>query len=464
MFGFFTPSLPLDTWEKAWTESRMQWLASQLGIDRLLNANVLLPTDPGFPHDYSGTSDEVRQVMDLLGERMLVDTSKLQLEICGDEQMPNTAGHYDDSEGQRVIRLAESQVYDPEAMVATLAHELSHELLLGGGHLTTETFDHEWITDLLPVYLGVGVFGANATIREYNVQDGHQYWHTVTKQGYLRSTMLGYALALFTWIRDDPKPAWAAYLRLDAASSLRSGVRYLQRTGDSLFHLFNIQHSREAFSINELTAELSSKSATWRIAALWELAKRGQEAGPAAELITRQLRDRDRGVRCEAANTLAAIGSAAEVGVPQLCSALQDPDFTVRCCAADALGMLAKLPDTTIPALTDSLADEVASVIVHASTALALFGASAEPAVPDLLCALREACIKCQHDNATVLVWTLDQISSRAESLIAEFFVEAVAEYAEYALELLAECRAPRLDNADSSGESDCEPGCCGSY
>lgn len=441
MLSFFFPTLPLDTWEKAWIESRMQWLASQFGIDRLLNADVLLPTDPGFPQNYTGTVAEAQQVMDLLADRMQVNASKLRLEVIDDKQMPNAAGHYDDTGTQRIIRLAESRLHDPEAMVAILAHELSHELLLGGGYLTTEAVDHEWITDLLPVFLGVGVFGANATVREYNVRTGSFYWYTMQKQGYLRSTMLGYAMALFTWVRDDPKPDWGRHLRLDAASSLRSGTRYLQRTHDSLFQLSTIQHSRESISINELERELSSKSATRRIAALWELEKRGEQAAVAAESIAGRLRDRDRGVRCEAANALAATGLAAEPHAFQLCRALQDPDFNVRGSATRALGLLAIDPEVVIGELAERLSDEAPAVVTQAVAALSQFGEAAEPAIPEILQALRSACIKCDHSNASLLVWTLDQISSEAEQLITEFFTESDAEYAEYALQLLTECR-----------------------
>jgi hypothetical protein len=452
MFGLFTPSLPLDSWEKAWIESRMQWLASQFGIDRLLDAQVLLPSDPAFPQEFTGTLDEARQVMDAIGERMRVDTSNLQLEVLDNAQMPNAAGHYDDSQEQRVIRLTESQLHDPEAMVATLAHELSHELLLGGGLLTVETVDHEWTTDLLPVYLGVGLFGANATVRERQVRVGNSFWTAMGGQGYLRSTLLGYAMALFTWVRDDPKPTWAKYLRLDAASGLRSGIRYLQRTNDSLFQLATVQHSREALSINELIRDLSAKRPTRRIAALWELAKRGDQAAAGAESIVGCLKDRDRGVRYEAANTLAAIGPAAEAYTGRLCTSLRDPDAHVRRCAASTLGLIATSPESVVPELADLLTDDVPDVIAQAAAALAQFKQSAEPAIGELLQAIRLACIKCRHDNTTILVWTLDQISNDAESSISNFFAESEAEFADYALEVLAESRAANDGTLDQQG------------
>ena len=64
-------------------------------------------------------------------------------------------GHYVHGE-QSVIRIAKSQLAEPARLIATLAHELAHELLLGGGLLSASATDHEWVTDLLPVYFRFG--------------------------------------------------------------------------------------------------------------------------------------------------------------------------------------------------------------------------------------------------------------------------------------------------------------------
>jgi hypothetical protein len=69
MFGWFTPKSPLDTREKTWTEKRMRWPADQLGIDRLLDAQVVLPTPEFFPEPYNATADDPRrQVRQHLGK------------------------------------------------------------------------------------------------------------------------------------------------------------------------------------------------------------------------------------------------------------------------------------------------------------------------------------------------------------------------------------------------------------
>jgi hypothetical protein len=42
--------------EETWIERRLRWLAGTLGIGRLLDAEVLLPTDDSFPHEFQGNA------------------------------------------------------------------------------------------------------------------------------------------------------------------------------------------------------------------------------------------------------------------------------------------------------------------------------------------------------------------------------------------------------------------------
>ena len=182
------------------------------------------------------------RVLDWLCGAMGVKPQRLTLEICADTApehrtgMPTGAvGLYECGEQQAVIRVRESQVADPQRLAATLAHELAHELLLGGGLLTTNVPDHEDLTDLLPVFLGTGVFAANSTLHEQYRDSGTWSSWQIGKQGYLPARVFGYAFALFAFVRGEDQPPWAQHLRLDAADTLWKGLRYPRRTNDSLF-------------------------------------------------------------------------------------------------------------------------------------------------------------------------------------------------------------------------------------
>ena len=251
------PKPPLDTWHKAWTETRMLWLADQLGGDRMLKAKVLRPIPEDFPRVDSRTDEGARRLMESLCEVMGVDHQKVELEIVEDQQIPGAAGHHDALEsGRTVIRIARSRLAEFQGLVATLAHELAHELLLGRGLLTTEVDDHELVADLLPVFLGLGIFPANAALFEQARQHGSRQ---IRQHGYLPSHVLGYALALFAHVRGEGVPEWCEYLRLDAAEALRAGLKYLEKTGDTLFDRASLRSRSHALTPRELVERLTER-------------------------------------------------------------------------------------------------------------------------------------------------------------------------------------------------------------
>jgi hypothetical protein len=90
------------------------------------------------------------------------------------------------------------------------------------------------VTDLATVFLGMGVFTANATIRESYWTDGHFSGWSIGRQGYMTQRMYGHALALFALARKEEKPSWASHLRPDVADAFAKGLRFLQETPGSL--------------------------------------------------------------------------------------------------------------------------------------------------------------------------------------------------------------------------------------
>jgi hypothetical protein len=107
--------------------------------------------------------------------------------------------------------------------------------LLGGGHITDQAEDHEPLTDLFTVFMGMGIFTANSVLREKNWQAGQWAGWSMSRLGYLTMDLYGYAFALFAWSRGEEWPAWAGHLRGDVHAAFKKGFKYLQKTGDSLF-------------------------------------------------------------------------------------------------------------------------------------------------------------------------------------------------------------------------------------
>jgi hypothetical protein len=96
--------------------------------------------------------------------------------------------------------------------VATIAHELGHAILLGGGHMDRNMPDHEPMTDLLTVFLGLGIFSANSAARFKQYSEAGCHGWSMQRLGYLPQEMYGYALARFAAERGERKPEWTRHL------------------------------------------------------------------------------------------------------------------------------------------------------------------------------------------------------------------------------------------------------------
>ncbi len=242
MFGWFRPSCPVGPADKAWVEERMRWLAGTFGLPRLRSATVVLPTPEFFPEPYAGTEADGRALFARTCRYLGVDPAPLQLGFYTEDRQPfledtshheGTAGLYEDVGWSRRILLARGVLADPLTFVATAAHELGHLLL--GQAIGAHDADQEKLTDLATIYLGFGVFTANSRIRASASHSGLSESWSIRRLGYLSQPVVGYALALFAHVRGEDAPPWAGHLCADVRSPFRSGLRFLQKTGASLY-------------------------------------------------------------------------------------------------------------------------------------------------------------------------------------------------------------------------------------
>jgi len=119
-----------------------------------------------------------------------------------------------------------------------------------------------------------------------------------------------------------------------------------------------------------------------RMAAARALGIIGPEARSAVPALVGALRDKEAGVRWEAAEALGRIGRDS---VPALIEGLWDRDVKVRHTAVYALGVVGPEAGAAVPALIHRLKDWDAGVRASAASSLSGIGAPALPALMDLL-------------------------------------------------------------------------------
>lgn len=229
---------PVSVDEQVWIERSMRWFVGEFGAAPL-NRAVALPAEEYFPGTLGDTEDDVRAVLDRVCGYMDVDRHRVELEFFTDshEQLrrgsqffgegrhQGVAGHYRREHGQTIVSINGSQTGSPVSLVATIAHELCHERLIGEQRVSGDEPDHEQLTDLLTVYLGMGVFTANSA---FTFTQNNAGWRT-ERLGYLDARMFGYGLAFYAWLRDESKPSWATHLSTNPRTYLKQGLRFKNR-------------------------------------------------------------------------------------------------------------------------------------------------------------------------------------------------------------------------------------------
>ncbi len=245
MFPWSRPKCPVEPDVKAWVERRMSWLVGQFGRDRLLQGEVILPDEQHFPDPYDGSEAAARVLLDRVCRYMDMDPRGVALRLYSERRrmapsvdviLPDggTAGLYTQQGGRTTVWLEESRLADPTSVVATFAHELCHAHLLGGGRVADDEADHEPLTDLATIFFGMGVFTANASLRDKSYHAGNWEGWSISRQGYLTAPTLAYGLALYAWLRRETGPDWARYLRLDVRSPFQKAEAYLAHTKNAV--------------------------------------------------------------------------------------------------------------------------------------------------------------------------------------------------------------------------------------
>ena len=258
MLGF-APKLPVSDEDRQWVDQGFRRLDKLLGRRRMLEARVVLPTAEDFPDPYDGTPAAAEMLFCRVCGYMQVDRSSIELEVFADETehlretlphwssdgVTRAAGLYvhhtkgDDEENRseqesRVVAIRSTQLKDPLSLVATVAHELGHVILLGGRLLDPKTPDHEPMTDLLTVFLGLGIFSANSAARFKQYQDDRRQGWSMQRLGYVPEEVYGYALAKFASERGEQDASWVKHLSTNVRAYFKESRAWLRKNNPPL--------------------------------------------------------------------------------------------------------------------------------------------------------------------------------------------------------------------------------------
>lgn len=249
MLGWFKPKLPVSPAEREWVDSSLDWLLETFGEERFQQVTAVLPTPQFFPQEWDGTPACARLALKQVCRYMQVDPERLELRFFREDGLPSdirrtlpgweewtsgAAGLYQEGLEQKVtISINREQLGKPDSLIATLAHELGHVLLLGDGKLSPMAANMEPMTDLVTIFLGMGIFTANSAIQYRTFTDVQQSGWSISRQGYLSEQLWGYALARVTRMQGEPRPIWVKHLTMNVRAYMKQSLRYLGHEEDA---------------------------------------------------------------------------------------------------------------------------------------------------------------------------------------------------------------------------------------
>jgi len=92
----------------------------------------------------------------------------------------------------------------------------------------------EELNDLLTVFLGFGVFNANAAFQFSQYTSVYSQGWSAGRLGYLPEQVWGYALARFAFERDEMNPEWSQYLSTNIRAYFKASMKWLRSSGERL--------------------------------------------------------------------------------------------------------------------------------------------------------------------------------------------------------------------------------------
>lgn len=228
---------PLNRESIEWINESFNWIINEFGDENILNSEIIIPIKDKIPVNINQTESCAKELVGFVASKMHLNKDLIEVDFYNQSQMEldnnfitqqyeevdYSSGQYwgKSKNGKYQISLEVSQLNNPVALIATIAHELAHIKLLGENRIEA---NDEFLTDLIPIFYGFGIFNANSI---FQYQQDSSGWRT-SSQGYLNETMYGFALAKFSLYRNDDDYEWSKYLTPTIKEEFERSMIYIK--------------------------------------------------------------------------------------------------------------------------------------------------------------------------------------------------------------------------------------------
>lgn len=219
MFWNKKKKLPVTDEDKVWVDEDLNWLRSEFGEDHFMGIRTVTPAKDFYDIRFDGTEKDAEFIFERTMELMAIKDVDIILDFFSDSPIEmadgtilstpsdnldgsweSAAGTYQNDEKETIISIERQQLKNPISLIATISHELAHQILLGENRIEE---NDEYLTDLTAITYGFGIFIGNSRFHfsSFATSGGHG-WKS-GGQGYLPEQIIAYSMAWLSKERNE---------------------------------------------------------------------------------------------------------------------------------------------------------------------------------------------------------------------------------------------------------------------
>ena len=242
MFWNKKNKLPITKEDKIWVDQNLNWLRTEFGENNFMSIRTITPTKGFYDRTFDGTKKDAYFILERTMELMSIN-EEIKLDFFSDGivksddgtilttpadingKYESAAGTYEINNNEIIISLETQQLKNPNSLIATISHELSHQILLGENRIEE---NDEYLTDLTALYYGFGIFIGNSRFNFSQFTTNGGFGWQSNNQGYLPEQIIAYSMAWLSKERNE-KIDYSKFLKKSLKKYCKQSFEYLEK-------------------------------------------------------------------------------------------------------------------------------------------------------------------------------------------------------------------------------------------
>jgi len=241
MFWNKKKKLPITKEDEIWVNEDLNWLRAEFGEEHFKEIQTVTPTKDFYDRTFDGTEKDAEFILKRTMELMKIQDVEIRLDFFSDNivemedgtllttpadmngEWESAAGTYEVNEKEIIISIETQQLKNPISLIATISHELSHQILLGENRIEE---NDEYLTDLTAISYGFGIFIGNSKFQFAQTSTINGSAWQSSNQGYLPEQIIAYSMAWLSKERNE-KIEYSKYLKKSIKKYFDQSFEYL---------------------------------------------------------------------------------------------------------------------------------------------------------------------------------------------------------------------------------------------